>query len=202
MCCLIVGGGEVAWRKMEFLTAAGCAVTVIAPHIHESIRSAVEQGRVAWSGREYCSGDCSGYQLVVAATGNRAVNRAVFEESKSLCIPVNVVDDPELCTVTFPAIWRDGLLTVSVGTEGAAPFMAVAVRDRLAARAASLPVWVEVAAKFRAAVRSEVSGWDEKRLLYQKFVDAIQSGDPPDPPETNKLSDWIAWIEKLRGQAG
>ena len=196
MRCLIVGGGEVAWRKLELLSSAECAVTVIAPRLHHGIESAVGKRHVDWIGREFRRGDCHGYQLVVAATGNRAVNQAVFEESKSLCIPVNVVDDPELCTVTFPAFWQQGPLTVSVGTEGAAPFMAVAIRDRLAAHAAPLAGWIEIAARFRAVVRSEVSDWSEKKLLYQKFIHAIQSGDPPDPPASKKLSDWLAWIEK------
>jgi uroporphyrin-III C-methyltransferase / precorrin-2 dehydrogenase / sirohydrochlorin ferrochelatase len=202
MRCLIVGGGEVAWRKLELLSSAECAVTVIAPRIHRGIQSAVEKRHLDWIEREFRSGDCRGYQLVIAATASRAVNQAVSEESRSLCIPVNVVDDPGLCTVTFPAFWQQGPLTLSVGTEGAAPFMAVAVRDRLAAHAAPLTGWIEVAARFRAVVRAEVRNWDEKKLLYQKFVHAIQPGHPPDPPESKKLSDWIAWIEKVGRSAG
>jgi hypothetical protein len=57
---------------------------------------------------------------------------------------------------------------------------------------------VEAASKFRAAVRSEVSDLNEKQLLYRQFTESIHEGDPPDPPEGNKLSDWLAWLKKLR----
>lgn len=199
MRCLIIGGGEVAWHKLELLSAMGCAVTVIAPRIHNSIRSAVAEQGVRWIDREFCSGDCRGYQLVIAATERREVNRAVSDESRSLCIPVNVVDDPELCTCIFPAVWRQDPLTISISTEGVAPFMAAAVRDRLAVHGAPLARWVETAAKFRTAVRSEIRDWNERKQLYRQFVDAIQPGDPPDPPESKRLNDWMAWLEKLRG---
>ncbi len=201
MPCLIIGGGEVAWHKLELLMAADCTVTVIAPHVHENIRSAMEASGVRWIAREFREGDCIGYRLVIAATERREINRMIYEESSSLCIPVNVVDDPELCTVIFPAVWREGPVTVSVSTEGTAPFMAAALRDRLAAHGAALSGWVEVAAKFRAVVRSEVRDRNEKQLLYAQFTDQVRTGDPPDPPESKQLCDWIAWLKRLPGQA-
>ena len=62
----------------------------------------------------------------------------------------------------------------------------------------SLSRWVETAAEFRIAVRSEISDWSEKNLLYRQFAEAIQSGNPPNPPDSTKLSDWIAWLDKIR----
>jgi siroheme synthase-like protein len=197
MRCLIIGGGEVAWRKLEMLSEAECAVTVIAPHIHSGIQPAVATQGVHWIAREYSGGDCRGYQLVIAATERREVNQAIFEEATSLCIPINVVDDPELCTVIFPAAWRQGPLTISVNTEGVAPFMAAAVRDRISEQGDALSRWVEAAAKFRIAVRSEVGDWNKKNLLYRQFVEAIQPGEPPNPPDSNKLNDWMAWLDKI-----
>jgi siroheme synthase-like protein len=196
MRCLIIGGGEVAWRKLELLAAGDCAVTVIAPQIHEGIRCKADLKLVCWVEREFCSGDCRGSQLVIAATGQRDVNRAVFEEAKALGLPVNVVDDPELSTVIFPAVWRQGSLAISVSTEGVAPFMAAAIRDRLAVHGDPLAAWVEAASKFRAMVRSEINNRSERDLLYGRFVDAMKTGYPPDPPESGKLGDWIVWLER------
>jgi uroporphyrin-III C-methyltransferase / precorrin-2 dehydrogenase / sirohydrochlorin ferrochelatase len=197
MRCLIIGGGDVAWRKVELLLTAGCAVTVIAPHIHNSIRSAVDTQSVRWVAREFQSGDCRGYQLVVAATERREVNQAIHDESMFLCIPVNVVDDPELCSVIFPAIWQQDPLTISVSTGGGAPFMAAAVRDRIAAQGAPLARWTGIATQFRSAVRSEIADRNEKNALYRQFVDAFRPGNPPDPPESKTLGDWLAWLDKL-----
>lgn len=76
--------------------------------------------------------------------------------------------------------------------------MAAAVRDLLALHAMPLTGWVEAAAKFRAVVRSEVSDTEEKNRLLQQFVDTIRTGNPPDPPDSKRLSDWKAWLEKLK----
>jgi uroporphyrin-III C-methyltransferase / precorrin-2 dehydrogenase / sirohydrochlorin ferrochelatase len=200
MRCLIVGGGEVAVRKMELLLTAGCVQTIIAPQIHDRIRAAVEKQAVAWRARKFQKGDCQGFQLVIAATGHREVNKTISEEAAALCVPVNVVDDPALCTVIFPAVWQRSPLTISVSTGGDAPFMAAAVRDRLAGQGEALARWVEFAAVFRTIVRFEIVDWREKNRLYRLFIDAIQPGDPPDPPESKILGDWVAWLEKLRGQ--
>ncbi len=198
--CLIIGGGEVALRKLGLLLDAGCRVTVIAPHVHDGMQSAIAALRVCWIAREFRAGDCRGYQLVIAATECSEINRAVSEEARSLGIPINVADDPELCTVIFPAVWHQNSLTIAVTTGGAAPFMAAAVRDRLAMYAAPLAGWVEAAAKFRAAVRAEVLETREKNLLFQQFVDAIRPGDPPDPPVSKELGEWKTWLERLRAK--
>jgi uroporphyrin-III C-methyltransferase / precorrin-2 dehydrogenase / sirohydrochlorin ferrochelatase len=198
--CLIVGGGEVACRKLETLCDIGCSVTIVAPRIQNVIQERAQRGSVQWIPREYQSGDCRGFQLVVAATERRPVNQAVSEEAKALGIPVNVVDDPELCTVIFPAVWRQGPLTISVSTEGVAPYMAAAVRDRLAAQGSQLARWVETAGRFRSVVRSEITDWNEKNLLYWQFVDAIHPGDPADPPASTKLRDWIDWMEQVKAR--
>ena len=202
MRCLLIGGGEVAWHKLELLLAEGCAVTVLAPQIHECIRSQVGKQKIRWIERGFCSGDCRGYHLVIAATGRREINREVSEEAQSLGVPVNVVDDPELCTVIFPAVWRQGALTIAVSTEGTAPFMAAAVRDSLASRGTALLPWVEAAAEFRTLVRSKISDPSEKNRLYRRFVNVMRSGCDLRLPEDRKLGDWIAWLdENERGGA-
>ncbi len=198
--CLIVGGGEVACHKLETLSDIGCLVTVVAPQIQNGIQTRVQRGPVQWIAREYQAGDCRGFQLVVAATERRSVNQTVSEEAKALGIPINVVDDPELCTVIFPAVWRQGPLTIAVSTEGVAPYMAAAVRDRLAAQGSQLARWVEIAGRFRAVVRSEITDWNEKNLLYWQFVEAIHPGEAADPPASTKLKDWLDWMEQVKGR--
>jgi uroporphyrin-III C-methyltransferase / precorrin-2 dehydrogenase / sirohydrochlorin ferrochelatase len=189
---LIVGGGDVAAHKMEILRSLGCELTVIAPQVKDSIRA----GAVRWIEREYQAGDCRGFQLIIAATNRRELNRAVSDEAKALGVPVNVVDDPQLCTVIFPAVWRQGPLTVAVSTEGVAPFMAAAVRDRLAGQAGQLARWVELAGRFRAAVRAEVSDWDERKLLYREFMRAVKPDEALAAPAGTRLRDWMEWLNR------
>jgi uroporphyrin-III C-methyltransferase/precorrin-2 dehydrogenase/sirohydrochlorin ferrochelatase len=195
LSCLIIGGGNVAAHKVEILTSAGCPLTVVAPVIDSHIRHAVERSQVRWHARAFEAGDCAGFQLVIAATPHRAVNRMVSEEARSLGIPVNVVDDPELCTVFFGAIWQDGPLTISVSSGGTAPFMARALRDGIARAHAGMGAWVDAAAHFRAAVRNEVTDVKERSRLYRRFADKAESCPPDSLPQSTLLLDWLNWLE-------
>lgn len=194
----MVGGGEVASRKLEILLNLPCNVTLIAPQVSESIRRSIQAGAVKWLGREYLPGDCKGFELVIAATPIRQVNRSISDEARSLCLPVNVVDDPALSSIIFPALWREKSLVVAVSTEGVAPFMAAEIRDRLAESARGMGQWVEIAGIFRDIVRREITNPDEKKNLYKRFLDAGQPREHDNPPQSKRLADWLGWLDELQ----
>ena len=95
--CIVVGAGNLAESKIESLQAANASVTVIAPKASARIVAIAESGEVVWHKREYATGDLAGQFLVVAATDNPAVNRAVFAEAEAAGILINAVDDPPFC---------------------------------------------------------------------------------------------------------
>jgi uroporphyrin-III C-methyltransferase/precorrin-2 dehydrogenase/sirohydrochlorin ferrochelatase len=196
--CLIVGGGKVASRKIEILRKIPCKITVVAPHISDLAAEEVRKGSVRWMKREYMRGDCRGFQLVVAATPVRDVNRRISEEAGELGIPVNVVDDPELSTVIFPAVWRDGSLLIAVSTGGVAPFMAAEIRTRLARCAQGMGRWVEIGKRFRKLVRKEIEDLSERKKLYQSFLNAGQPEAQDVPPDGMLLGDWLSWLDRIR----
>ena len=196
--CLIVGGGEVAARKLEALLSLPCNITLIAPHVTEPIRRKIRAGDINWFSREYQSGDCKGFELAIAATPVREVNRSISDEARRLCIPVSVVDDPALSSVIFPAVWRDKSLVVAVSTEGTAPFMAAAIRDRLAESAREMGRWVEIAGIFRDIVRNEIMDADERGKLYTRFLAAGQPDLSCTPPESRCLADWLSWLDQIQ----
>ena len=105
---VVVGGGTVACRRIGVLRTFGAAVTVIAPHWREPLEG------VEWLARPYAPGDLEGAALAVAATSDRAVNRAVGEEAREAGIPVSVADAPEECTFWFPAVCRGEDLVAGV----------------------------------------------------------------------------------------
>jgi uroporphyrin-III C-methyltransferase / precorrin-2 dehydrogenase / sirohydrochlorin ferrochelatase len=192
--CLVVGGGSVAAHKVDLLLAAGCALTVVSPEIHELIRRAEQDQKLRWLARKYRERDCEGFNLVVAATPDETTNRAVHDEAVRLGIPVNVVDVPELCTVIFGASWTEGPLTVSVSTGGGAPFMASAVRDRISDAAAGLGNWVTAAAAFRHAVRQATDDPAERDDMYRRFVARMAGSVSPPPMQSGILEDWLPWL--------
>jgi uroporphyrin-III C-methyltransferase/precorrin-2 dehydrogenase/sirohydrochlorin ferrochelatase len=197
LSCLVVGGGNVASHKIRILLDAQCRITLVAPLISPTIAEEVKKRSLRWLDREYAAGDCAGYHLVIAATPAREINRRVSEEAIKEGIPVNVVDDPELSTVIFPAIWREESLSIAVSTGGAAPFMSAGIRTLLARYAGGLGIWVERGRRFRDTVKKEVAKTEEKNALYRRFLDvgpAVGSAAPPDGAE---LKDWLAWMDAM-----
>jgi precorrin-2 dehydrogenase/sirohydrochlorin ferrochelatase len=130
---LLVGAGVVAEGRARLLVEARAHVHLVAPEAIPSLtRLAVEEA-IAWSRRPYQPGDCQGAALVLAATGDAQVNRAVAAEARALGILVNVADAPSLCDFHLPAVARRGPVTIAVSTAGEAPALASALRVRVQA---------------------------------------------------------------------
>ncbi|MGI9322333.1 MAG: precorrin-2 dehydrogenase/sirohydrochlorin ferrochelatase family protein, partial [Pseudomonadales bacterium] len=139
---LVIGGGEVAERRIDLLLSAGAAITCVAPDIADSIEEKLGKPPHQLIQADYIkdTGDASETDqwladaaLVVAATDDAKVNSAVSQAAQVKGIPVNVVDSPELCTVTFPALVERSPLILSIGTEGVSPVLARRVREKLEA---------------------------------------------------------------------
>lgn len=125
---LVVGGGSVALRKTETLLEFGAVVTVVSPEISDNIERIAKSNRVTLIKRSYLPSDIVGMTLVIAATDDRAVNSEVSKDSQAAGIPVNVVDDPELCSFIVQSVVRRGDLTISIGTGGKSPALSKRVR--------------------------------------------------------------------------
>lgn len=129
--CVVVGGGSVAERKVQALLEAGADVTVVSPAITPVLQELARTGALQHVNRDREDGDLEGSFLVVAATGDAAVNRAVSAEARERNMLVNVVDVPELCNFFVPAVCRRGDLQIAVSTSGRAPALARAIGRRL-----------------------------------------------------------------------
>jgi precorrin-2 dehydrogenase/sirohydrochlorin ferrochelatase len=129
---VVVGGGEVAARKVESLLTAGAQVTIISPVLSAaSLSWIVDRGFATHIARDYRRGDIAGSALAYAATDDPAVHRALADEARALNIPLNVVDVPELCSFIAPAVVRRGALQIAISTEGASPAFAARLRREL-----------------------------------------------------------------------
>lgn len=136
---VIVGGGKVAARKVEKLIPFGPALIVIAPEMDERLvqlertlkRRRDEKATLVLECREALESDLEGAAFVIAATDEEAVNARISEYCQKQKIPVNVVDDREKCTFFFPALVKDGALTVGISTDGKSPAAAAYVRKEI-----------------------------------------------------------------------
>ena len=125
--CLIVGGGAVALRKARKLLPYGPCLTVVAQSFVPELE-ALEGA--ALCRRAFRPRDVEGQALVVAATGDGALNREIAALCRARRIPVNAVDDKDNCTFLFPALVRRGPLSIGISTGGASPTAAVYVKEK------------------------------------------------------------------------
>ena len=128
---LVVGGGKIALQRVLGLLASGARVTVVAPAVRTRIARLAERGKLELSTRAARLEDLEAADLVVVAIDDATSSQALAERARALRIPVHVADRAELCDFVFPAVHRDGPLTIAVSTAGAAPALASRLRDHL-----------------------------------------------------------------------
>jgi precorrin-2 dehydrogenase/sirohydrochlorin ferrochelatase len=128
--CVVVGGGEVARRKVQGLVAADAKIRVIAPQIHPALQ---ENTGIEVLCRPFLPDDLDGAFLVFAATNDGQVNALIAATAREQGALVNIADDPEQSDFHLPAVLQRGVLTVAVSSGGGSPAFAALLRDHLAA---------------------------------------------------------------------
>ena len=129
--CVIVGGGEVAARKIVFLLNCEANITVISPQIKEEINAFVQEKKIELIDRKYQEKDLNNAFLVIVATDDQELNKQISHEARNKGILVNMVDSAEDSTVILPAVLSRGSLSIAVSTEGKSPALAKKIRDDL-----------------------------------------------------------------------
>ncbi|OEF98764.1 precorrin-2 dehydrogenase/sirohydrochlorin ferrochelatase family protein [Desulfuribacillus alkaliarsenatis] len=129
--CVVVGGGNVAERKVMTLLEDGAKVKVISPDITKTLSALAEAGEVEWKPRYYEVGDLLGAFLVYAATNSQEVNQQVYTDAQKHSILVNTIDNQELCDFIVPSRIDKGKLQICISTSGASPALAKQIREEL-----------------------------------------------------------------------
>ena len=167
--CLVVGGGGVAVRKASVLLQAGAKIRIVAPQLEEAFALP--------SGSEYLAErfnptHLDGMTLAFAATGDAAINEQVSREAKQRNIPVNVVDNPGLCSFIMPAILDRSPLVVAFSTGGASPVLARLMRGRLEALIPQaygrLAAFAE---RFRNTIKQHITVPAQRRIFWEDVLD-------------------------------
>ena len=167
---IIIGGGRIAARKADLLLRAGAHVTVVAPWLHEDLRSRAAAGELTHLGESFAPAHLDGAVIAIAATGLKDVNTAVSDAARARNVPVNVVDDASLSTFIFPAIIDRSPIVVAVGSAGQAPVLARWVRERIEA---ILPAGLGALARFMGERRSRIQrflGPAARRGFWERIV--------------------------------
>ena len=169
--CLVVGGGSVAVRKAGVLLDAGAKVRVVAPEIDAEL--AQQKGVEAIVAR-FDARHLDGATLVIAATNDREVNKQVSVLAQNRSIPVNVVDDPELCSFIMPAILDRSPLMIAFSSGGASPVLTRMLRGKLETlipqNYSRLAAFAE---RFRELVKTRVTNPPKRRIFWENVLEGV-----------------------------
>lgn len=169
--CLVVGGGEVAARKIGLIRRAGGRVTVIAPELCTELAELMSRGEIVHRAGEFRPADVDAFAIVVAATGDTAVNTAVSAAAHARNIPVNVVDAPGLCSFIFPSIVDRSPVLVAVSSGGTSPVLARQLRARLETMIpAGYGRLAELLGRFRVRVGRSLGSSMERRRFWERIL--------------------------------
>lgn len=169
--CLVVGGGDVAARKVELLQRAGACVTVVAPSLNAELADQAARGDINHEASEFAPCHVLNQAIVIAATNNRVINREVARAAQQTDIPVNVVDQPELCSFIMPSIVDRSPVFIAISSGGASPVLARLLRARLETLIpAAYGRLASLVEGFRQKVKKRFKTTRERRRFWEKVL--------------------------------
>lgn len=168
---LVVGGGEVAVRKVAALQAAGAKVRVGSLALHPHLQVALERGEIEFQPGHFQEHWLDDAWLVVAATDDERVNRAVAQAAQTRRLFVNVVDDAELSSYQVPSVVQRGPLQIAISSAGAAPMLARHIREQLEIQFdEAYAALTELLARRRQDIRRRLPVLAQRRRWFEQFL--------------------------------
>ena len=129
--CLVIGGGEVALRKVQTLLLFNAEITILSPKICIPLKKLIRLNKIKFIIKPYSKEYLKNYKIIFSATNNRKINEQVHSDCAKENKLLNVVDVPNLCDFILPAVVKRGDLTISVSSQGTAPFYAKEIKNKL-----------------------------------------------------------------------
>ncbi|OGH98848.1 MAG: hypothetical protein A2287_03250 [Candidatus Melainabacteria bacterium RIFOXYA12_FULL_32_12] len=167
--CIVIGGGNIACRKVKSLLEYSARVTVISSNLCNELENL--KYKIKWISRNYEIGDLTNAYLVFAATDNQEVNKQISEEANKKGIPVNIADIPELCDFIVPSKVEQGDLTIAISTNGKSPALAKKVRIELEEKYGShYAEFLNIMSEVRQQSMQEIPDGEKREALYNELV--------------------------------
>lgn len=194
--CVVVGGGNIAARKIEKLLPFQANITVIAPSVCKEI---AENKAITIRKRTFQDSDADGAFLVIGATNDTQINSHIAEICRKKHIPVNIVDAPQLCSFYFPGIVRKEPVTVAISTDGAAPLLARYLRESIEEIIDDTVIkTAETLQTGRKKLRSMAAGETVRKAILEDLLARCLHGDAPENIDTylyemRELHDHSDW---------
>jgi len=168
---LVVGGGEVASRKVDSLVRAGASVTIVSPQVEDYLSQLIDKGECQWIQGFYSEELLeTSYVQVWATTDNPSLNHQVHRDAKRKGILVNVVDDLPYCDFITPSMINRGRIQLAISSGGAAPVLIRNMREKIeAVLPQNLSLQADFASSKRNDIKEKLPTVDERRKFWEMF---------------------------------
>jgi len=168
---LVVGGGDVAHRKVGLLLKSGAKVHLVSPEIKAGLLELLHKHESVIHTEAFAEKHINNKRLVIAATDNKALNKEIADLANQRNIPVNVVDQPELCSFIFPAIVDRSPIIAAVSSGGSSPVLARLLRAKIeTVLPSTYGRLAQLAEKYRNQVKQTFSKVNERRGFWEKIL--------------------------------
>lgn len=195
--CVVVGGGQVAERKVGGLLDVGARVRVVSPALTAGLRDLAADGRIEWQAREAHAGDVAEADFAFAAA-DASTNRRIADAARAAGVLINLADDGESGDFLLPAVVRRGRLLLAVSTSGASPVLAARIARNLAAQyGPEYEARTEALQHMRRIVKDHAAAEERRELLSAAAGDEAWQRWR----ETEWTQEPQGWVEELRRMA-
>ncbi len=193
--CVVIGGGEVAFRKATLLLRAGADLHIVAASVSDELRNLCNSHKSTIIERNFQEVDLDSAILVVAATDDSSTNERVSGISTKLNIPVNVVDQPHLCSFIMPSIVDRSPIVIAISSGGSSPILTRKLKElnetMIPGRIDKL---AELLGSYRGRVKSEIVDFSERIRFWESVLDSeipelVYNGQ--DDEARSALDNWL-----------
>jgi uroporphyrin-III C-methyltransferase/precorrin-2 dehydrogenase/sirohydrochlorin ferrochelatase len=168
---MVVGGGDVAARKIELLLKTTTKISIMSLNVSPSVERLINLHQLTWLKHNYQADLLNEITLVIAATDNKVVNESIYHEAVANNILANVVDQPELCTYITPSIIDRSPMIIALSSSGSAPILIRMLREQIEK---ILPQGygrlADFSLKFRDHVKARIKGLRNRRTFWENTL--------------------------------
>ncbi|AGB41201.1 siroheme synthase, N-terminal domain protein [Halobacteroides halobius DSM 5150] len=169
---LVVGGGKVAYRKLERLLTTKANITLVSPKLNQAVQKLIVKEEIIYYQREFITADITDKFLAFAATDDRAVNQQISKVAKVNNTLVNVVDSKEESDFTLPAVISQGALLLAISSGGNLPALSRVIKEELVAQfSQEYAIFLEIMEELRPLILNEIKDEDQRRELFRRLAD-------------------------------
>jgi precorrin-2 dehydrogenase/sirohydrochlorin ferrochelatase len=171
--CVVVGGGEVAERKVAGLLECGAKVIIVSRDLTPALRGMKDAGRIEHLSDDYREEYLEGAFLVIGATDREDVNEKISRDARDRGVLVNIVDVPARCSFIVPSVFRRGDLLVAVSTGGKSPALARRLREEIEERyGPEYGTLLTIMGNLRERITARGASSAENRVLFESVLDS------------------------------